>query len=159
MRAAVAALSLLFLSFAAEACRCDVNGASFQHLAGNATLVVQGAVDSQPAPKGAIQVRVARVVRGSIDHPAEPIRVWGDDGKMCRPYASQFPPGTEWFFVLDNRSFGGFPRQPGPRDYSISICGAYWAKVEGDRVTGRIRDPRKGESMSLEQLLKLLGKR
>ena len=159
MRATVAGLSLLFLSFAAEACRCDVNGASFEHLARNGTLVVQGIVDSQPSPKGSIQVKVARVIRGSLERPAEPIRVWGDDGKMCRPYASQFPPGTEWMLVLDNRSFGGFPALPGPRDYSISICGAYWAKVDGDRVTGRIRDARKEESMSVEQLLKLVGKR
>ena len=101
------------------------------------------------------------VWRGEIQGPGlgMAVDVWGDDGKMCRPYASQFPPGTEWLLVLDNRSFGGFPPQPGPRDYSISICGAYWAKVDGDRVTGRIRDARKEEAMSLEQLLKLVGKR
>ena len=159
MRAVVVGLSFLLLSFAAEACRCDVNGASFEHLARTGTLVVQGVVDSQPSPKGSIQVKVASVLRGSLERPAEPIRVWGDDGKMCRPYASQFPPGTEWLLVLDNRSFGGFPPQPGPRDYSISICGAYWAKVDGDRVTGRIRDARKEESMGLEQLRKRVGKR
>ena len=159
MRAALAGLSLLFLSFAAEACRCDVNGASFEHLARNGALVVQGIVEPASSPKGSIQVRVSRVLRGSLDRPAEPIRVWGDDGKMCRPYAGQFPSGSEWLLVLDNRSFGGFPPQPGPRDYSISICGAYWAKVDGDRVTGRIRDARKEESMSVEQLLKLVGKR
>lgn len=159
MRAALTGLSLLFLSFAVEACRCDVNGASFEHLARNGVLVVQGIVDSQPSPKGSVQVKVARVLRGSLDRPAEPIRVWGDDGKMCRPYASQFAPGSEWFFVLDNRSFGGFPPQPGPRDFFVSICGAYWARVDGDRVVGRIRDARKDESMSVEQLLKLVGKR
>ena len=159
MRAALAGLSLVCLSFAAEACRCDLNGASFEPLAKNGTLVVQGIVDSQASPKGSVQVKVARVLRGSLDRPAEPIRVWGDDGKMCRPYASQFPPGSEWMLVLDNRSFGGFPPQPGPRDYSISICGAYWAKVDGDRVTGRIRDARKEESISVQQFLKLVGKR
>ena len=76
MRAALAGLSLVCLSFAAEACRCDLNGASFEHLAKNGTLVVQGI-----------------------------------------------------------------------------------AKVDGDRVTGRIRDARKEESISVQQLLKLLGKR
>ena len=129
------------------------------HLAQNATLVVQATVETQPAPKGAIDVKVSRVLRGSLGGPTAPIRVWGDDGKMCRPYASQFPPGTEWFFVLDNRSFGGFPAQPGPRDYSISICGAYWLRVDGDRVSGRVRDARKEEAMSVEQLLKLVEKR
>ena len=155
----VVGLSLLFSFSAAEACRCDVNGASFEHLAKNGTLVVQGIVDTQATPKGSIRVKVSRVLRGSLAQPDEPIRVWGDDGKMCRPYASRFPHGSEWFFVLDNRSFGGFPQQPGPRDYSISICGAYWVRVDGDRVSGRIRDARKEEAMSVEQLLKLVGKR
>lgn len=155
----VFALSLFFFLSAALACRCDLNGASFEHLAKNGTLVVQGIVDSQATPKGAMRVKVSRVVRGSLAQPDEPIRIWGDDGKMCRPYATQFPRGTEWFFVLDNRSFGGFPQQPGPRDYSISICGAYWLRVDGERVSGRIRDAHKEETMSVEQLLKLVGKR
>jgi len=159
MKAIAGALCFIGLVSGAEACRCDVNGAAFQHLANNGPLVVQGIVDSQATPKGSIQVRVSRVLKGSLDRAAEPIRVWGDDGHLCRPYASTFPPGSEWFFVLDNRSFGGFPAQPGPRDYSISICGAYWLRVDGDRVWGRIRDARKEEAISVEQLLKLVGKR
>ena len=158
MRVAIAVAFFCLLS-PAEACRCDVNGASFEHLAQHGMLVVQGIVEPHAAPKGSIRVKVSRVLRGSLVQPDEPIRVWGDDGKMCRPDASRFPHGTEWFFVLYNRSFGGFPPQPGPLDYSISICGAYWLRVEGDRVSGRIRDARKEESMSVEQLHKLVGKR
>src|SRR6185503_18031891 len=155
MKAIAGVLCLIGLVSTAEACRCDLNGASFEHLAKNATLVVQGIVDSQASPKGSIQVSVSRVLKGSLDRAAEPIRVWGDDGKLCRPYVSTFPPGTEWVFVLDNRSFHGFPRQPGPRDYSLSICGAYWLRVEGNRVSGRIRDAAAGETMSVDQFLKL----
>lgn len=147
---------LLFLS-PAHACRCDLNGASFVHLARNATLVVQATVEAQPT-RGAIQVKVSRVLKGSLERPAEPIRIWGDDGHLCRPYISTFPPRTEWLFVLDNRSFHGFPQRPGPRDYSISICGAHWLRIDGGRVSGRIRDAATEEKMRVDQLLKLLGK-
>ena len=53
----------------------------------------------------------------------------------------------------------GISERPGPRDYSISICGAYWLRFDGDRVSGRIRDAGKEEAMRVEQLLKLVGKR
>jgi len=157
MKAIAGVLCLIGLVSTAEACRCDLNGAAFVHLANNAALVVQGTVEAL-AERGAIRVKVSKVLKGTLDRPAEPIRIWGDDGHLCRPYVSTFPQGTEWFFVLDNRSFHGFPRQPGPRDYSLSICGAYWLRVEGNRVSGRIRDAAAEESMSVDRLLKLLGK-
>jgi len=156
--AAGIALSFLILHLSpAEACRCNTEGAAFVHLARNATLVVQGTVETQ-AERGAIQVRISRVLKGSLDRPGEPIKIWGDDGHLCRPYVSTFPRGTEWVFVLANRSFGGFPQRPGPRDYWISICGAHWVRVEGNRVSGRIRDAATEEAMSVDHLLKLLGK-
>jgi hypothetical protein len=158
MKALAGLVSFVALVSSAEACRCDLNSASFERLAKNGTLVVRGIVESRAASKGSIDVKVSRVLRGALERPAEPIRVWGDDGKLCRPYVSRFPPGTEWLFVLENRSFGGFPQQPGARDYWISICGAYWVRVEGDRVQGRIRDAKANETMTVDELLKLLGK-
>ena len=70
----VVALSLLCFFSAAEACRCDLNGASFEHLAKYGTLVVQGIVESHAAPKGSIRVKVSRVLRGSLAQPNEPMR-------------------------------------------------------------------------------------
>jgi hypothetical protein len=79
----------------------------------------------------------------------EQIRIWGKKDELCRPEASEFPPGSQWIMALQrinnppedacnpfkaNISFG---RQD---DFSLSSCGVYWLPVNEERVSGNILD-------------------
>ena len=86
-----------------------------------------------PGTALAMDVAVLEQLKG----PALPreIRIWGDNGALCRPYVSQFPLGSEWILAVypQRREIEGSP------DYVIPGCGAYWLRVEGERVRGQIR--------------------
>jgi hypothetical protein len=83
----------------------------------------------------AMDVEVLEVLKGSAK--GKRIRIWGDNGAQCRPYVSAFPVQTEWFFAITELREDG----PGNGDYVISVCGEFWARVEGDNVTGRLSSP------------------
>ena len=78
------------------------------------------------------------------------IRVWGDDGALCRPYISAFPLGTRWIFALKRL------REPAAQDYAISICGDFWLEVRGDVAVGRIIEPQHGRNLETVPLADML---
>jgi len=78
------------------------------------------------------------------------IRVWGDDGALCRPYVSAFPRGTRWIFALKRL------REPAAQDYAISICGDFWLEVRGDVAVGRIIEPQHGRNLETVPLADML---
>jgi hypothetical protein len=58
--------------------------------------------------------------------------------------------GTRWIFALQRL------REPGARDYTISICGDFWLEVRGDEVVGRVTVAEHGrikESVPLADML------
>jgi hypothetical protein len=65
---------------------------------------------------------------------ARDIRIWGDDGALCRPYVRGFPRGSEWILAIRPLA----AEMPGRPDYFIPGCGAYWLKVDNGRVRGHI---------------------
>jgi hypothetical protein len=109
----------------ALACSCMWSG-PFTKVALGTELVVLGEVRSYY--RHSMDVAIIEVLKGGEDR--REIRVWGDNGALCRPYVAAFPRGTRWIFALK--------REPGTRDYIISVCGEYWLEVRGDQAVGRI---------------------
>lgn len=75
------------------------------------------------------------------------VRIWGDNGKLCRPDITEFPVGSKWVLAVNKITdipAGGFnPNTPNisygrEGDYYLSQCGAYWLAVHDDFVTGNL---------------------
>lgn len=118
-------LATLLAPGVALACSCMWAG-PFAKVALGTDLVVLAEVRSYH--RHSMDVAVVEVLKGGEDR--REIRVWGDSGALCRPYVTAFPRGTRWIFALK--------REPGTRDYIISVCGEYWLEVRGDQAVGRI---------------------
>ncbi len=124
------------------ACSCSWRGPFTKVALGN-ELVVLGAVVSHY--RNSMTVRVLDVIKGAETRAM--VRIWGDNGALCRPYVTSFPVGTRWLLALaplpeqppgDPSFREGFSSAPGNRQYAISICGDFWLEVRGDRAMGRI---------------------
>ena len=117
---------------AALACMCLWAG-PFTKVALGADLIVLGEVRAYE--RHGMEVAVLDVLKGDRARPL--IKVWGDNGALCRPYVSTFPIGTRWIFALhherDHRE-----RDVRSRDYVISGCGAFWLAVQGDQAIGLV---------------------
>ena len=113
------------------ACTCSWTGPLLR-VAPASDLIVRGKVlahfDRSRGVNRAMDVEVYEVLKGSLK--GRRVRIWGDDGAQCRPYVAGFPVGTEWIFAVSRRR--------GEPDYAISVCGEYWAHVEGELVIGRL---------------------
>jgi len=122
-----------------HACSCDWGG-PFLKVAPDTHLVVRARVLNYHGDGGsmldwktqkpitiklAMDVEVLEVLNGKEEKSQ--IRIWGDNGVMCRPYVMSFPIGTEWIFALH-----------GKKRYSISICGTFALKVMNGKVVGTI---------------------
>ncbi|MEM8906629.1 MAG: T9SS type A sorting domain-containing protein [Bacteroidota bacterium] len=79
-----------------------------------------------------MEVEVLNVLRGNESKST--IKVWGDLGHLCRPYASTFPEEEVYIFALDkiteliNPSFSSPLEEVD--DYTISICGIYYSACD-----------------------------
>ena len=140
-------LAMLVAALAAPgvalACRCIWAG-PFTKVALATELVVLADVKSYE--RHGMDVAVIEVLKG--EEVRRTIRVWGDDGALCRPYVSTFPRGTRWILALE--------RQHGSSDYAISGCGAFWLAVKGDQAIGRVTATERGapdESVPLASVL------
>jgi hypothetical protein len=140
-------LAILVAAFAepgvALACRCVWAG-PFTKVALATELVVLADVKSYE--RHGMDVAVIEVLKGKEDRRT--IRVWGDDGALCRPYVATFPRGTRWILALQ--------REPGSGDYAISGCGAFWLAVKGDQVVGRVTATERGASVESVPLASML---
>ena len=136
----LANLSLPGLAFA---CSCTWGG-PFSRVALGKELSVLGEVLDHY--KNSMDVKVIEVIKGKEERRT--IRIWGDNGALCRPYVSGFPIGTRWLlavFPLPEKTGEqpaayreGFSSRPGNREYAISVCGDFWLEVRGERAVGRI---------------------
>jgi hypothetical protein len=120
------------------ACSC-VNSRPFFDITSNVDLIVIGKpisygeasqFSSQPL---SAEVEIQRVLKGNA--ALEKIRVFGDNGALCRPYVTKFPLNTTWVFALNFLSTG----PNGEPQYSISGCGEFSLRVRAGKVFGRIK--------------------
>lgn len=125
---------LLLVPDRGEACSCMWAG-PFLTVAPGTEAIVRAKVVGYHAESRGIQlsmdVDVLEVMKGIVS--SKRIRIWGDNGSQCRPYVSAFPVGTEWVLAVNRLKEG-----PSRGDFFVSVCGEYWAKVEGNAVLGRL---------------------
>ena len=146
-RVVLAVALLVNLSFpsGAVACSCLWNG-PFSKVALHKEVIILGEVLSYH--KNSMDVQVIEVIKGTEDRKT--IRIWGDNGALCRPYVTHFPIGTTWLLAisalptktvgeqLQSGSEEGFISSPANKEYAISVCGEFWLKVRREEAVGRI---------------------
>ena len=141
----VALLALLVAPGSALACSCSWGG-PFTKVALGTDLVVL--VEVRSYYRHSMDVRILEVLKGS--EARRVVRVWGDDGALCRPYVSSFARGTRWILALKHLG------EPAAQDYVMSICGDFWLEVRGDLAVGRIIVPQHGRSLETVSLADML---
>jgi len=122
-------------------CSCDWEG-PFIEMAKESDLVARIKVldhqemmeiyeDSIP---NAMIVEVMEVYRGTEQR--KEVKIWGDNGFLCRPYINIFPIGSEWILSLQKgeQSIEGEAED----DYSIYICGESGLHAVDGQVKGII---------------------
>ena len=140
----------------ASACTCMWAG-GFLKVAPGAEVIVRVRVRDYHGQARKVHLAMDAVVLERLkgSPKADDIRIWGDNGILCRPYVSAFPRGTEWILAIRPLS-GPYGDEAGRAgDYYIPGCGAYWLRVNRDRVTGHIRDGAPGraeQELSLDAL-------
>jgi hypothetical protein len=137
-------LAVLAIPNLAMACSCVWAG-PFAKVAPGRELVVYGEVLDYYGHS--MEVKVLEVLKGKEERST--IRIWGDNGALCRPYVTSFPIGTRWLFAVSPlretladkqpASFWeGFFSRAGRKEYAISVCGDFWLAVRGEMAVGRI---------------------
>ncbi len=124
------------------ACDCLWQG-PFNSVYPRADLLAQ--VEVQSNKGNSADLRIVQHLSGT-EH-RQSIRLWADNGELCRPKIEEFPPGSQWIMALQrieqppedafnpfkpNISFGR------KDDYFLSSCGVYWLPIKGERVSGNI---------------------
>jgi len=143
----VVLLAVLAVPHLAMACTC-LWGGPFAKVALGQELVLYGEVLDYY--RHGMEVKVIEILKGKEERST--IRIWGDNGALCRPYVNSFPIGTRWIFaisalpeaMMDDQSpsfWGRFFPKSSKRDYVISVCGDFWVAVRGERAVGRITTP------------------
>lgn len=102
-----------------------------------------------------IDVVIIQVFQGEVDN--DTVRVWGDNGALCRLYAG-WEPGDTLVIGIDRTDLAGNtiinPEYPEglerPEDYMISGCGVYALDYTDGRVSGWITAPTM-QNYSLEE--------
>jgi len=139
---ALVLLAILGLPKSAFACSCMWAGPFSKVTLGKELIVLGEVMDHY---KNSMEVQIIEVVKGTEERKT--IRIWGDNGALCRPYVAHFPIGTRWLFAVfplpektgeTRPPWQGFASPPGRREYAISVCGDFWLEVRGERTVGRI---------------------
>jgi len=118
----------------ASACSCS-DGGPFLEVARGAPLIVRGVVVTH-ADHG-LDFEVREIYKGR--ETRRTVRVWGDNGLMCRRYASALPDNTEWVLALYPAVSGNeVPyKQEKATDYQIISCGEFAVRVDDGFVATR----------------------
>jgi hypothetical protein len=98
---------------------------------------------------------VIKTLKGNTDK--KEIRVFGDNGVLCRPYIDTFQ--KDKYYVVGLYRCDGKERNETVDDFQITGCGEFWIQYnpESSTVTGRIKNKkRKRTTMTLETFEKLL---
>jgi len=129
------AVAVAALAGAAPALACTCAGnLSFAEVARRGVVVIRASVVAhkmvrrgyRPDLPSHMEVRVLDVMKGVV--PGNHILVAGDLGDLCRPYVTQFPTGTEWYFVLSPLA----ALTEGLPEFAISVCGTHWRRVNDE---------------------------
>jgi hypothetical protein len=127
-------LGVYFAGTQALACECPDAG-PFLVVARNAPLIVRGVVLAHI--DHGLDFEVRDVYEGR--EMRKTIRVWGDNGRMCRRYASELSDGTEWVLALYPAVLDEEIRYEDEKatDYPIVSCGEFSVRVEQGPIATR----------------------
>jgi hypothetical protein len=129
-RLATAILST-FLCAAGVAFACDcIDSGPFLIAARDAPVIIRGRVSYHLQHGLALEVH--EVYRGSESRST--IRIWGDNGRLCRRYADQFSDGSEWVFALHQLEDEFLLAGEAVGDFQVSSCGEYAVRVVDGHV-------------------------
>lgn len=130
-------------------CECLWQG-SFADAYTSADVVVIGRVTSVKGNSADIHINRTVIDSGKLIQPyTQDIRMWGNNGKLCRPDIAGFKADSEWVLALnfiDKVPEGGFnPSTPSlsygrQGDFYLSQCGANWLSLKDDFVSGNLVD-------------------
>lgn len=98
---------------------------------------------------------IIKTFKGKVDK--KEIRVFGDNGVLCRPYIDTFK--KDKYYLVGLYRCTGNERDETADDFQITGCGEFWIEYhpESNSVTGRIKNKRrKPTTMTLETFEKLL---
>ncbi len=136
-------LTLIFLTSTSLtfACDCESQG-HFLTVAPKSKLVALVKVKSYLTFKNiydnqtpmSMEVEIVKVYHGQ--ETRKTVTVWGDNGKLCRPYLSIFKPDNYYVFAFEQDS------KENPSDFAISNCGDYWLTADNEKkiATGQINE-------------------
>lgn len=62
---------------------------------------------------------VSEIIQGN--KVKENMKVFGDNGALCRPYVTMFPKGKKFIFALETSE---------SREYFISSCGMFYKQLD-----------------------------
>lgn len=158
---------LLAQAGSAQACNCLWQG-NFADIDKAGATIVLGKVLSHKG--NSMDLEIGEVLQGTLYR--EEIRIWGDNGSLCRAKLEGFPDGSEWLLVLNpiteipddgfnphtpNISFGRVG------DFSLKRCGVYWLEHHNAYLRGNVDDnkrwlyvDRKKSPVSLELIRRFL---
>ena len=114
----------------------------------------EGAADAIFAPRSAT-FEVIKSLKGSTKK--KEIKVFGDNGVLCRPYIDTFK--EDRYYIVGLYKCNGKERFETTQDFYISICGEFWIEYNPDlrTVTGRIKsDENELTTMPLASFERLL---
>lgn len=132
---------LLFLNIATlspvKACTCD-DTKPFLTVAPQAKLVALVRImDYRNVHRGnpaSMEVEIITVYKGK--EKRKKIRIWGDNGMLCRPYINTFGLHKYYLIGLYNCSQSSNPDAlEKPDHYFVSVCGSYWLNVNNTDKT------------------------
>ncbi len=156
----ILSLFLLVPAGRSFSCSCDPQGA-FLDVAPRATFVALVKVkqyssfreiNNEPIPMS-MDVEVIKVYKGKEERKT--VKVWGDNGRLCRPYLSQFKPG-QYYVIAFSKGMDGAEgythKNETPSDYAISICGDFWLDADIDKQMAKGKVSEKEQEIPLSKL-------
>lgn len=132
-----------------ETCQCLWQG-SFARAYSHADAVITGEVVARKGNSADIRIGERLFDKANAIHDYDDvIRIWGNNGKLCRPDISRFAKGSHWVLALnkiDRVPKDGFnPNTPSisygrKGDFYLSKCGANWLQLHKQFVSGNLVD-------------------
>ena len=128
-------------------CDCLWQGA-FNRITDNADLIVGGHIVASKGNSADLNIDHLLIDRAvQFTEFRDVIRIWGNDGKQCRPDITDFPVGSHWVMALkkitEDTPDGFNPNTPNVsygriNDYYLSKCGSYWLQLSEGYVSGNL---------------------
>lgn len=143
----IACLSLSVKAQPPKNCECIWQG-SFAEATRRADFIISGQVITQKGNSADVRIDQTLFDRALNTKEFNPtVRIWGDNGDLCRPPIDDFPVGSEWLLALhkitdevDGRFNPFTPNVSYGRinDYYLSQCGVYWLPLSEGMAHGNL---------------------